>query len=166
MSGPRVLVAGIGNVFLGDDGFGVEVVRRLAESSLPPGVEVRDFGIRGFDLALALLEGHEQIVLVDAVKRGGKAGTLYLLEAETGSDAASAEFDVHGMVPSRVVRAAREMGDIVGRVLVVACEAEDFGEEDTGRMGLSGSVEAAVDEAVRMIDRLVRQASRGHETHA
>ncbi len=166
MSAPRVLVAGIGNVFLGDDGFGVEVVRRLAGRPLPAGVDVRDFGIRGFDLALALVNGYEHVVLVDAIKRGGKAGTLYLLEVESGSAGGAPDFDVHGMVPSQVLRAAREMGDVSARVFVVACEPEDFGEPDAGRMGLSSPVDAAVDEALRMIDQIVQRASRGHETHA
>ena len=79
---PTVLVAGIGNMFLGDDGFGVEVVRRLAGRTLRPGVTIRDFGIRGFDLAFNLVDGADLTILVDATARGGAPGTLYTIEPD------------------------------------------------------------------------------------
>ena len=82
----RILVAGIGNIFLADDGFGCEVVRWLAERELPDNVEVRDFGIRGMDLAYALMDPYEAVVLVDAVSRGEDPGTVYLIEAEVPED--------------------------------------------------------------------------------
>jgi hydrogenase maturation protease len=151
----RVLVAGIGNVFLGDDGFGVEVVRRLGGRGLPPGVEVRDFGTRGFDLSMALLEKFDQVVLVDVAKRGGRPGTLYVLEVDAGADGTAADFNVHGMVPRQVFRAVRAMGGELRKVLVLACEPEDFGEPEVGRLGLSACVEAAVPEALRMLEGLV-----------
>src|ERR1700758_4827464 len=84
--GPRILVAGVGNIFLGDDAFGVEVVQRLARRALPDGVRVVDFGIRGLDLVYALLDGYETVVLVDAAPRGGSPGTLYVLEPEPEAD--------------------------------------------------------------------------------
>ena len=80
----RILIAGIGNIFLGDDAFGVEVARRLVRRRLPDGVRVVDFGIRGLDLTYALLDGYEAVILVDAAPRGGPPGTLYVLEPPAG----------------------------------------------------------------------------------
>jgi hydrogenase maturation protease len=165
MNAPRILIAGIGNVFLGDDGFGVEVVQRLDGRSWPAGVRVADFGIRGFDLACALMDPHELVVLVDAVQRGGKPGTLYLLEAETMPDGAPS-FEGHGMDPAQVLRNVRAMGGSPGRVLVVGCEPESFGEPETGRMGLSASVAAAVDGALGMIESEVQRILEEHAAHA
>lgn len=153
----RALIAGVGNLFLGDDGFGCEVARRLAQREPPPGVRVVDFGIRGIDLAYALLEPHELVVLVDAVRRGGAPGTLYLLEVDRSPEG-PASLEAHGMVPSEVFRAVRSMGGRLRNAFVVACEAESFGEPGLGRMGLSPKVEAAVEEAIGMIDALVRRA--------
>ena len=157
--GRRILVAGVGNVFLGDDGFGVEVVRRLAGRELPEGVEVGDFGIRGMDLVYALQDGYEAVVFVDAVPRGGKPGTLYLIEPEIEEDG-EVVLDTHGMDPVRVMRLARAMGAPSARVLVVGCEPAVVvsGEEcDEMVMGLSGPVQAALEEAVEMTEALVRE---------
>lgn len=157
--GRSILVAGVGNVFLGDDGFGVEVVRRLAGRELPEGVEVGDFGIRGMDLAYALQDGYEAVVFVDAVPRGGKPGTLYLIEPEIEEDG-EVVLDTHGMDPVRVMRLARAMGAPPARVLVVGCEPAVVvsGEEcDEMVMGLSGPVQAALEEAVEMTEALVRE---------
>lgn len=165
MSGPQILVAGIGNVFLGDDGFGVEVARRLGERTLPHGVRVVDFGIRGFDLALALLEPYDLVVLVDAARRGGKPGTLYLMEV-TERPERQVDFQTHSLVPSDVFGAVRAMGGMLPNLFVLACEPEDFGDPDEGKMGLSQSVGAAIDEAIGMIESLLRRTLAGHETHA
>ena len=146
-----ILVAGIGNVFRGDDGVGVEVVRRLGSRE---GVRIVDFGIRGFDLSMALLEPRELVVLVDAARRGGAPGTVYLLEADA-ADAGPASFDAHGLNPAQVLRNARAMGAAPGRVLVVGVEPESFGDPETGRMGLSAPVEAAVPEAVALVESLL-----------
>jgi hydrogenase maturation protease len=105
----RVLVAGIGNIFLGDDGFGVEVVRRLAERPLPEGVEVKDFGIRGMDLAYALQDDYGLVVFVDATPRGGEPGTLYLIDPEIEDDG-EATLDTHGMDPVKVIKLSRALG--------------------------------------------------------
>jgi hydrogenase maturation protease len=161
MTSPKILIAGIGNVFLGDDGFGVEVVRRLAGRSWPAGVRVADYGIRGFDLACALMDPYELVVLVDAVQRGGKPGTLYLLETETMPEGAPS-FEGHGMDPAQVLRNVRAMGGSPGRVLVVGCEPESFGDPETGATGLSRSVEAAVSGAIDMIEIQVKTV----EAHA
>ena len=154
----RVLVAGIGNVFLGDDGFGVEVTRRLAGRALPAGVHVADFGIRGLDLAYALQDGYEAVVFVDAAPRGEAPGTLSVLEA--AADGAEPVVDPHAMDPVRVLALARALGTVPERVLVVACEPEVVvrGVHDDDLVAeLSGPVRAAVDEAVELVESLVRE---------
>jgi hydrogenase maturation protease len=149
----NVLVAGIGNIFLGDDAFGVEVVRRLAQRPLPDGVQVVDFGIRGFDLAHALMDLPSTAVLVDATPRGGEPGTLYLLEAS--ADGGNPDVEPHGMDPANVLRLVSALGGRPPRILLVGCEPAEVELDDQGRMGLSPPVEAAVDEAVRMIESLL-----------
>ena len=153
---PRILVAGIGNVFLGDDGFGVAVARRLARHELPAGVEVADFGIRGMDLAYALQAGYEAVVFVDAAPRGEEPGTLSVIEPEL--DHGEVAIDTHGMDPVRVLAFARALGRVPPRVFVVACEPElvVHGEHDEDLVGeLSEPVRAAVDAAVPVIESLV-----------
>lgn len=153
---PRVLVAGIGNVFLGDDGFGVEVAGRLGGVSMPPGVDVADFGIRGMDLAYAL-SGYDVAVLVDALPRGDAPGTVYLIEVDMADDGVR-EVDTHGMDPVKVLRLARELGEVPERVLVVGCEPATrmTGDEDDVVMELSEPVRAAVDEAAKLVESVVR----------
>lgn len=155
---PRVLVAGIGNVFLGDDGFGVEVAGRLAARQLPEGVAVVDYGIRGMDLAYALQEPYEAVVLVDAAPRGEPAGTLSVIEVDTDDD--EVVVDTHGMDPRRVLGLARALGRVPPRVYVVACEPQTIvrGENDDELVGeLSPPVLAAVDEAVALLESLVAE---------
>jgi len=157
----RILVAGIGNIFLGDDGFGCEVVRRLAKHELPEGVEVRDFGIRGMDLAYALMDPYEVVVFVDAVPRGEEPGTVYLIEAEV-PDEGEVALDTHGMDPVSVIRLARVLGAEVPRTLVVGCEpklvlsGEDY---DDMLMELSEPVQRAVDEAVKLVESVVEEVN-------
>src|SRR5205085_1568015 len=127
MTAPRILVAGIGNIFFGDDAFGVEVVRRLARRPLPEGVRVVDFGIRGFDLACALLDDCDAAILVDAVHRGGAPGTLRVIEPDLGApaDPASGErIQTHGLTPAQVFRLVRTMGGEPRGVYLVGCEPE------------------------------------------
>lgn len=155
MTGRRVLVAGIGNVFLGDDGFGVEVVAELAKRQQPDGVEVADFGIRGFDLAYSLMDGYDAAVLVDALPLGRPPGTVSVLEADLDESDVAYAFDSHGMTPTEVLRLVRHLGGRPPRVLVVGCEPESLGPENEGRMGLSQVVDGAVGEAVRIVERLV-----------
>ena len=156
---PAILVAGIGNVFLGDDGFGVEVVARLAEGQLPAGVHVEDFGIRGMDLAYAL-QGYDVVVLVDSTPRGQAPGTLYVIEPELDDDG-SVEPDAHGMDPVKVLALARALGDPLPRVLVVGCEpaVRMTGEEVDVVAELSEPVRRAVGEAVKMVESLVEELS-------
>jgi hydrogenase maturation protease len=148
---PRILIAGIGNIFLGDDAFGVEVVRRLP--AFPENVTVRDFGIRSYDLAYALLDGYDATILIDAAPRGETPGTLYVIEPEL-DDAEPAAIDAHAMNPVSVLRMARSLGQVTGRILLVACEPGDLGGEE-GCMGLSAEVAAVVDAAVARTERLV-----------
>ena len=159
MSPKRVLVAGVGNVFLGDDGFGVEVVRRLAGRELPEGVEVADFGIRAMDLAYALQDDYEVVVFVDAISRGEKPGTVYLLEPEI-EDGGEVTLDTHGMDPVKVIQLSRALGAKPTRTLVVGCEPQVVvsGEDyDEMLMELSEPVGAAVEEAVQLVESLVER---------
>ncbi|MFZ0201669.1 MAG: hydrogenase maturation protease [Candidatus Sulfotelmatobacter sp.] len=162
---PRILVAGIGNIFLGDDAFGVEVVRRLSTRELPQNVKVTDFGIRGYDLAYALLDGYDTTILVDACPRGEPAGTLYVIEPQL-NDLGSAEeqqgaVEAHSMNPLNVLRLASSMGPLK-RVLLVGCEPATLGPEE-GQMGLSEQVESALDEAVKVVESLIEKVSTGED---
>jgi hydrogenase maturation protease len=155
---PSILIAGIGNIFLGDDAFGSEVARRLMGRALPPEARVVDFGIRGFDLAYALLDGYDVTIFLDATPRGGEPGTLYTIEPDLkeldnlNDDAAMVE--THGMNPMKVLGMVKSMGGEFKRILLVGCEPTPLESED-GEMGLSEPVEAAVGEAVRMVESLV-----------
>jgi len=152
----RVLVAGIGNVFLGDDGFGVEVARRLLTRELPAGVDVVDFGIRGMDLVYTLGEDYDAAVFIDAVPRGAEPGTLYVIEPEVDEDELS--LDTHGMDPVKVLRLAQELGPVPGCLRVVGCEpltrmSGDVAEDLVGE--LSEPVRAALDEATTLVESLL-----------
>jgi hydrogenase maturation protease len=155
-----ILVAGIGNVFLGDDAFGVEVIRQLASRELPDGVRVVDFGIRAFDLAYALLDDHELVILVDALPRDGNPGTLYVLEPDLDAlDAAAAmAVDAHTIDPVQVLCLVKAMEGHPRRVLVVGCEPASVEPDDEGRMGLSEPVQAVVEEAAALVASLIADA--------
>ena len=162
----RVLVAGIGNIFLGDDGFGVEVVQRLAERELPDGTQVVDFGIRGMDLAYALHEDYDLVVFVDATPRGGEPGTVYLIEPDIEEDGVIS-LDTHGMDPVKVIRLSRALGTRPTRTLVVGCEpqvspgggggSQTHLYNDDMLMELSEPVRAAVEEAVKLVESLLTE---------
>jgi hydrogenase maturation protease len=161
----KILIAGIGNIFLGDDAFGVEVARALLHHPLPPNVEAKDFGIRGFDLAYTLLDPWHAVILVDALPRGEAPGTLFLVEPELprAGDAESqqATLNPHGMDPMQVLHLAASLGPITARIYVLGCEPHDFGDELEGRMGLSPPVHAAVPEAVQWIADLTGRILAG-----
>jgi hydrogenase maturation protease len=155
----RILIAGLGNVFFGDDGFGVEVALRLGASKLPAGAQVMDFGIRSYDLAYALTSGrYDAAILVDATTRGGAAGDIYVLDPEVEQSTEPAPANAHAMNPDIVLRMARTFGQLPSQVLVVACEAQTLGGED-GQLGLSETVNAAVDRAVTVVESLVTRIS-------
>lgn len=158
-----VLVAGIGNVFLADDGFGVEVARRLAQRELPAGVKVADFGIRGMDLAYELQEDYDAAILVDAVPRGQPAGTLYVIEPDLVD--AESVLDAHSMDPVRVLGLARTLGSLPSRVLVLGCEPATANSIEDGDlvMGLSPPVSAAIEKAVEMVEALLEDLLAGGE---
>jgi hydrogenase maturation protease len=154
----RILVAGIGNIFLGDDGFGVEVARRLATCELPTGVRVADFGIRGIDLAYALQDGYDTTILVDAYPHGQPPGTVSLIEPDlSGLSAESPTIvDTHAMNPLNVLRTAVAMNGSLRRILLVGCEPASLGGEE-GTMGLSEPVAAAIEEAVKLVTSVVEK---------
>ena len=152
----RVLVAGIGNIFLGDDGFGVEVVGRLARRPLPEGVKVVDFGIRGVHLSYELLDGYDALILIDALPTGEPPGTLVVLEPaavpppDQGDDPGPV-IDAHSMNPGVVLGMLAEMGGVVDRIFVVGCEPANVDEG----IGLSQPVADAIDGAVELCSQLV-----------
>ncbi|MGW2409853.1 hydrogenase maturation protease [Streptomyces sp. NPDC001739] len=154
----KTLIAGVGNIFLGDDGFGVEAVRRLGAHPLPDGVEIVDSGVRGVHLAYQMLDGYDTVLLVDATARGAEPGTVHLLDATEPATPRprAAALDAHHMTPDAVLALLDTLSAGTGghpprRVLVVGCEPADTAEG----IGLSDPVEAAVDEAVELILRLV-----------
>jgi hydrogenase maturation protease len=150
-----MLVAGIGNIFLGDDGFGVEVARRLAAEGVPEWVRVADFGIRGIHLAYELLDGaYGLTVLVDAVPRGGPPGSVYLIDPDHAGGNATAP-DAHSMTPDAVLSMLRSLGGNPGRLLIVGCEPRDTEE----RIELSGPVSRAVPEAIALVRQLIERES-------
>jgi hydrogenase maturation protease len=153
----RLLVAGIGNIFYADDGFGVEVVRRLATASLPAGVRVVDFGIRGLHLAYEMMDGgYDQVILVDALPQNAPAGTIAVVEAgltASDTDEGGPEWDAHSMHPAAVLRLVQRIGGSVPNVLVVGCEPARLDEN----IGLSPVVAAAVDEAAQLVLQLVAE---------
>jgi hydrogenase maturation protease len=163
MTPPRILIAGIGNIFLGDDAFGSEVARRLVNRPMHDGVRVVDFGVRGFDLTFALLDEYEATIFVDAVQRGGPPGTLYVIEPDPGTQGGIViedgdQFvDTHGMDPVKAIRLATAMGGQPRRALLVGCEPATLGTDEDPVMGLSAPVQAAVGEAIPLIDSLVER---------
>jgi hydrogenase maturation protease len=160
----RILVAGIGNVFLGDDGFGVALADRLARRELPEGVEVKDFGIRGMDLAFAVQDGYDAVILLDAAPRGEHPGTLFVIEADAVGDAAPA-LDTHGMDPAKVLGLVRAFGGTPPRTFVVGCEplTRMTGDEDEVVARLSEPVRAALDPAVQLVESLLADINAEQE---
>ena len=157
----RTLVAGVGNVFQGDDAFGVEVVRLLAEHPMPAGVELRDFGIRGVHLVYELLNGCDLFVLIDAAPRGEAPGTVSVLEVELPEpDPSRSIIDAHSLAPDDIFALLATLGGHPGRSLVVACEPADV---DPG-MGLSEPVEQAVPHAARAVLAILAEAGHTQAT--
>ena len=154
---PRVLVAGLGNIFLGDDAFGVEVVKRLSERHLATDVHLVDAGTRIVHLAYELCEQRcDYLILIDAVSKGGAPGTLYVLEPDAGHIAESPQSaDGHSVAPHDVLALVRQLGGHLPRVLIVGCEPSQVGPD----AGLTPPVEAAVDEAAKLVVRLIAAAT-------
>jgi hydrogenase maturation protease len=160
----RILIAGIGNVFLGDDGFGVALADSLARRALPAGIDVRDFGIRGMDLAFAMQEGYDAVVLLDATPRGQAPGTLYVIEVDPAE--AAPAVDTHGMDPVKVLGLARSLaaGDLP-RTFVVGCEPQTRMTGDEGEIvaRLSEPIRAALDPAVKLVESLLDEIRNPEE---
>ena len=149
----RVLVAGLGNLFCGDDGFGPEVVRRIAAAGdLPPEVRVVDYGIRGMHLAYDLLDGYDALVIVDALPGSGAPGTIDVLQVGE-DDLGTGEFDPHGMAPVAVLASLSDLGGQLPPTYVVGCRPLDVGE----RIGLSAEVEAAIPQAIQTVHAVIRE---------
>ncbi|HSO99470.1 MAG TPA: hydrogenase maturation protease [Solirubrobacteraceae bacterium] len=155
-TGPRVLVAGVGNSWLRDDGFGGEVARRLEPRALPPGVTVMDAGTGGLDLAYEVMRGYDALVIVDVSRQGGAPGTLYLMEPSEESVPGSIEdgeaINPHAMDPATVLRFVKSAGAWPGRVVLIACEP---GEVESMGWGLSEHVAESVDQAVALVERTI-----------
>jgi hydrogenase maturation protease len=153
VSSSRIFVVGVGNIFLGDDAFGVEVATRMRQRPTPEGVRVDEYGIRGVHLAYELLEGaYDLVILVDTLDLGEAPGTITVFEPELGASGDVAP-DAHDLEPAAVMGLLAGLGGSVGRMLVVGCQPSSMDE----RMGLSAPVEAAIDEAIRVVDELVRE---------
>ncbi len=153
---PRVLVAGIGNIFEGDDAFGCEVVRELGQRAVPEGVEVIDFGIRGYDLAYALADDYAAVILVDAAPRGAPPGTVHLIEPdlERINQLEPGPVDAHNLDPVRVLQMAQDLGARPRQLYLVGCEPAVL-ECDDGHLGLSERVRQAVPRAMELIESLI-----------
>jgi hydrogenase maturation protease len=159
---PRILVAGIGNIFLGDDAFGVETVRELMQHRWPAGVRVIDFGIRSYDLAFALADSYDAVILIDAAARGQVPGTLYLVEIEQEQIARAQEREAnpHSVDPVAAIRMANAIGNPSNRIYLIGCEPAVL-ESESGQTGLSPTVQAALTPAVELIHALVRHLLSG-----
>jgi hydrogenase maturation protease len=154
----QILVAGIGNAFLGDDGFGGQVARKLEGGELPSGVSVFDFGTGGLDLAYEVMRGYDALVLIDISRQGEPPGTLYVMEPDPAEVEGGIEdgetINPHAMDPQTVLRFVKSVGGWPGKVVIVACEPTEVGEM---KWGLSEAVDAAVDRAVEVVLKTVER---------
>jgi hydrogenase maturation protease len=164
----RVLVAGIGNIFLSDDAFGVEVAHRLSGRVLPAGVRVEDYGIRGVHLAYDLLEGYDALVLVDAVPMGEPPGTLAVIQPEpaalspsTPESCAPTVVDAHTMSPDIVLATLTRLGGSVDRIVIVGCQPANLDEGIGLSPAVQGVVVAAVDLCLEVVAHIAQPAERG-----
>lgn len=152
----RVMIAGVGNMFMKDDGFGGAVIRKILNKEFPEGVEIKDFGTGGLKLAYDLMKGYDGLILLDASQRGEKPGTLYVIEPDEKEFTADLEqggpIDPHGADPVMVLRFVKAIGSWPGKVMIVACEPETV---DDFEIGLSDQVNASVDKAVELVDEII-----------
>lgn len=157
----RILVAGIGNIFFGDDAFGCEVAQALGRRALPDGVVVKDFGIRSYDLAYAIMDDYDATILVDASPRGCSPGTVYLLEPDLNvlDDESDEVVNAHSMNPVRVLQMVRSFGGAPRQLYVVGCEPAVL--ESDGHLGLSEKVHDAIRGAIEMIEELIADLRSG-----
>jgi len=158
----RILVAGIGNIFMGDDAFGCEVAAQLARRQWPDGVRIQDFGIRGYDLAYAMMDGHDATILIDAMPRGQPPGTLFLLQPDLAglANLSAGPPDPHSMNPMTALQMVRTLGGEARGLRVVGCEPALL---DTEEIGLSDPVRAAVPHAIAMVETLIQELFQTRE---
>lgn len=157
----RVLIAGVGNIFFADDAFGVETVRRLTEKQLPQNVDVMDFGIRGYDLAYAIMHDYDAVILIDAIQRGKRPGTISVLDLNGDIETFSRKsshleteiVNAHGLDPYQVVQMAKRFGGQMPRVFLVGCEPQTLESDDV--FGLSSIVLASIPRAIVAIESLL-----------
>lgn len=154
----RVMIAGVGNMFMKDDGFGGAVIKTMLHKEFPEGVEVKDFGTGGLKLAYDLMKGYDGLILLDASQRGEKPGTLYIIEPNEKEISPDLQqggpIDPHGADPVTVLRFVKSVGSWPGKVFIVACEPENV--EDYA-IGLSAPVSASIDKAVEMVEGLINE---------
>jgi hydrogenase maturation protease len=152
------MIAGVGNMFMKDDGFGVEVVKRMMEKEFPEGVEIKDFGTGGLKLAYDLMKGYDGLILIDASQRGEMPGTLYVIEPDEKEFKSSLEqgdlIDPHGADPVTVLRFVKAFGSWPGKVMIVSCEPSSV---DEFQIGLSDEVNASVGKAIEFVDEIIDQ---------
>jgi hydrogenase maturation protease len=160
----RILIGGIGNIFWGDDGFGVELAQRLMRERWPEGVRITDFGIRGIDLCYSLVDGYDAYILLDAVPSGERPGTLQLMDVDVRNlpRVAPAVPDGHALDPLQVLQTVKAMGVVPARVYVLGCTPLQLTEEEAfeGRIGLSAAVAASIEQALEMVRLLVDSIGR------
>ncbi|GAC1658309.1 MAG: hydrogenase maturation protease [Vulcanimicrobiaceae bacterium] len=151
----RVLIAGVGNIFFGDDGYGCEVIRRMANETFPQGVRVEDYGIRGTHLAFELMSGYDAAILIDAVPKGGDPGTLYVIEPDLES--ASGAMDAHSMDLQAVFAFMRTLEGVPPRIIIVGCEPASAEDE----IGLTKVVEQAVGKTIPLVREVLQKYVNG-----
>ena len=158
----RVMIAGVGNMFMKDDGFGGEVIRRILHKEFPEGVEIKDFGTGGLKLAYDLMKGYDALILLDASARGEQPGTLYVIEPNENEVDGNLEngtiIDPHGSDPATVLKFVKSVGAWPGKVLIVACEPQNT---DDFEIGLSAPVSAAIDKAIELVQEIVEEIYAG-----
>jgi len=154
----KILVAGIGNMFLGDDAFGVEVVKRMRKRPLPENVSIIDFGMRSYDLAYALMQDWDLVILVDAICRGAEPGTLFTIRPDLPHDEVTVAIDAHVMNPVAALRLVKTLGGRIAPLLVVGCEPATVEPNPDGNFVLSEQVDAAIDQAIAMVEQLITRA--------
>lgn len=165
----RILVAGIGNMFLGDDGFGVVVAQALAKKSQPHGVDVIDFGIRGVDLTFKLMDGYDAAILIDTALRGGPPGSLYVIEPTEAApvEAQTILSNAHAVHPANALALVKAMGGKLSTLRLVACEPKSISEDEPDlTVGLSPEVSAAVAPAMDLVEEILSELREGDSTHA
>jgi hydrogenase maturation protease len=154
----RVMIAGVGNMFMKDDGFGSAVIKKILDKKFPEGVEVKDFGTGGLKLAYDLMKGYDGLILIDASRRGGQPGTLYVIEPDENDINPDLEkggpIDPHGADPATVLRFVKSIGSWPAKVVIVGCEPETV---DDFEIGLSEPVNASIDKAVDMVEDIIKE---------